>query len=100
MAYSHHRVRSLLHNQMDEVAGEDSPGPQIPFKDQTLSVTHSSEIMEPSDLRPFPKPEVALLEALQYLADNDWYVSQSLIFFFLLLSSSLGWKRKSPVEHN
>lgn len=80
MAYSHHRVRSLLHNQMDEVAGEDSPGPQMPFKDRMLSVTHSSEIMEPSDLRPFPKPEFALLEALQYLADNDWYVSQSLSF--------------------
>ncbi|XP_039214558.1 TOG array regulator of axonemal microtubules protein 1 isoform X4 [Crotalus tigris] len=56
---------------IDSVAGEDSPDPQMPFKDQT-SVTHSSEIMEPSDLRPFPKPEVALLEALQYVADNDW----------------------------
>ncbi|XP_060549987.1 TOG array regulator of axonemal microtubules protein 1 isoform X4 [Pantherophis guttatus] len=57
---------------LDSVAGEDSPGPQMPFKDRMLSVMHSSEIMEPSDLRPFPKPEFALLEALQYLADNDW----------------------------
>uniref|UniRef100_A0A8C6VMF6 TOG array regulator of axonemal microtubules 1 n=1 Tax=Naja naja TaxID=35670 RepID=A0A8C6VMF6_NAJNA len=57
---------------LDSVAGEDSPAPQMPFKDRMLSVTHSSEIMEPSDLRPFPKPEFALLEALQYLADNDW----------------------------
>ncbi|XP_063146663.1 TOG array regulator of axonemal microtubules protein 1 isoform X2 [Candoia aspera] len=53
-------------------SGEDSPGPQMQFKDRTLPVTHSAEIMEPSDLRPFPKPEVALLEALQFLADNDW----------------------------
>ncbi|KAM6461253.1 TOG array regulator of axonemal microtubules protein 1 isoform 2-T2 [Liasis olivaceus] len=53
-------------------SGEDSPGSQMQFKDRTLSVTHSPEIMEPSDLRPFPKPEVALLEALQFLADNDW----------------------------
>ncbi|XP_070604778.1 TOG array regulator of axonemal microtubules protein 1 isoform X2 [Erythrolamprus reginae] len=53
-------------------SGEDSPGPQMPFKDRMLSVMHSSEIMEPSDLRPFPKPEFALLEALQYVADNDW----------------------------
>ncbi|XP_058019141.1 TOG array regulator of axonemal microtubules protein 1 isoform X3 [Ahaetulla prasina] len=57
---------------LDSVAGEDTPGPQMRFKDRMLSVTHSSEIMEPSDLRPFPKPEFALLEALQYLADNDW----------------------------
>ncbi|XP_063146664.1 TOG array regulator of axonemal microtubules protein 1 isoform X3 [Candoia aspera] len=57
---------------LDSVAGEDSPGPQMQFKDRTLPVTHSAEIMEPSDLRPFPKPEVALLEALQFLADNDW----------------------------
>ncbi|XP_026554585.1 TOG array regulator of axonemal microtubules protein 1 isoform X1 [Pseudonaja textilis] len=57
---------------LDSVTGEETPGPQMPFKDRTLSVTHSSEIMEPSDLRPFPKPEFALLEALQYLADNDW----------------------------
>ncbi|XP_070604806.1 TOG array regulator of axonemal microtubules protein 1 isoform X6 [Erythrolamprus reginae] len=57
---------------LNSVAGEDSPGPQMPFKDRMLSVMHSSEIMEPSDLRPFPKPEFALLEALQYVADNDW----------------------------
>ncbi|KAF7252131.1 TOG array regulator of axonemal microtubules protein 1 [Varanus komodoensis] len=44
----------------------------MPFKDRTLSVMHSAEIMEPSELRPFPKPEIALLEALQYLADHDW----------------------------
>uniref|UniRef100_A0A8D2JGC6 TOG array regulator of axonemal microtubules 1 n=1 Tax=Varanus komodoensis TaxID=61221 RepID=A0A8D2JGC6_VARKO len=45
---------------------------RMPFKDRTLSVMHSAEIMEPSELRPFPKPEIALLEALQYLADHDW----------------------------
>ncbi|XP_061468632.1 TOG array regulator of axonemal microtubules protein 1 isoform X2 [Rhineura floridana] len=53
-------------------SGEISLGPQMQFKDRTLSVTHSPEIMEPSELRPFPKPEIALLEALQYLADDDW----------------------------
>ncbi|XP_062974582.1 TOG array regulator of axonemal microtubules protein 1 [Elgaria multicarinata webbii] len=47
-------------------------GSRMQFKDRTLSVMHSPEIMEASELRPFPKPEIALLEALQYLADNDW----------------------------
>ncbi|KAJ7345351.1 hypothetical protein JRQ81_001301 [Phrynocephalus forsythii] len=44
----------------------------MPSKDRMLSAMHSPEIMEPSELRPFPKPEAALLEALQYLADEDW----------------------------
>uniref|UniRef100_A0ABM5FCC8 TOG array regulator of axonemal microtubules protein 1 isoform X5 n=1 Tax=Pogona vitticeps TaxID=103695 RepID=A0ABM5FCC8_9SAUR len=53
-------------------SGEMSLGPQMQFKDRMLSVMHSPEIMEPSELRPFPKPDVALSEALQYLADDDW----------------------------
>ncbi|XP_066480524.1 TOG array regulator of axonemal microtubules protein 1 [Tiliqua scincoides] len=53
-------------------SGEMSLGPRMQFKDRTLLVMHSPEIMEPSELRPFPKPEIALLEALQYLADDAW----------------------------
>ncbi|XP_044292888.1 TOG array regulator of axonemal microtubules protein 1 isoform X1 [Varanus komodoensis] len=53
-------------------SGDVSSHSRMPFKDRTLSVMHSAEIMEPSELRPFPKPEIALLEALQYLADHDW----------------------------
>ncbi|KFQ11266.1 Protein FAM179B, partial [Leptosomus discolor] len=41
-------------------------------KDQTPSVTHSPEIMDPSELQPFSKPEAALTEALTLLADDDW----------------------------
>uniref|UniRef100_A0A663DQQ4 TOG array regulator of axonemal microtubules 1 n=1 Tax=Aquila chrysaetos chrysaetos TaxID=223781 RepID=A0A663DQQ4_AQUCH len=42
------------------------------YKDQTPSVTHSPEIMDPSELQPFSKPETALTEALTLLADDDW----------------------------
>ncbi|KFO10442.1 Protein FAM179B, partial [Balearica regulorum gibbericeps] len=42
------------------------------YKDRTPSVTHSPEIMDPSELQPFSKPEVALTEALTFLADEDW----------------------------
>ncbi|XP_028606214.2 TOG array regulator of axonemal microtubules protein 1 isoform X1 [Podarcis muralis] len=53
-------------------SGEVSPGPRMQLKDRVLSVTHSPEIMEPSELRPFPKPDLALSEALHYLAEDDW----------------------------
>ncbi|XP_059579399.1 TOG array regulator of axonemal microtubules protein 1 isoform X2 [Alligator mississippiensis] len=51
---------------------ETSSGPKGQYKDRTPSVTHSPEIMDPSELRPFSKPEVALTEALRLLADDDW----------------------------
>ncbi|KAM6074235.1 TOG array regulator of axonemal microtubules protein 1 isoform 1-T1 [Chlamydotis macqueenii] len=53
-------------------SGEVSPGAQGCYKDRTPSVTHSPEIMDPSELQPFSKPEVALTEALTFLADDDW----------------------------
>uniref|UniRef100_H9G8D4 TOG array regulator of axonemal microtubules 1 n=1 Tax=Anolis carolinensis TaxID=28377 RepID=H9G8D4_ANOCA len=49
-----------------------SQRPRVPFKDRTLCVLHSPEIMEPSELRPFAKPEAALSEALQDLGEEDW----------------------------
>ncbi|KFV09624.1 Protein FAM179B, partial [Tauraco erythrolophus] len=42
------------------------------YKDRNPSVTHSPEIMDPSELQPFLKPEMALAEALTFLADDDW----------------------------
>ncbi|KAM6444553.1 TOG array regulator of axonemal microtubules protein 1 [Rhynochetos jubatus] len=42
------------------------------YKDRTPSVTHSPEVMDPSELQPFAKPETALAEALTLLADDDW----------------------------
>uniref|UniRef100_G1NM34 TOG array regulator of axonemal microtubules 1 n=1 Tax=Meleagris gallopavo TaxID=9103 RepID=G1NM34_MELGA len=42
------------------------------YKDRTPSVTHSPEVMDPSELEPFAKPEAALAEALALLADDDW----------------------------
>ncbi|XP_042321877.1 TOG array regulator of axonemal microtubules protein 1 isoform X2 [Sceloporus undulatus] len=53
-------------------SGEISPGPRIQVKDRILPAMHSPEIMEPSELRPFPKPELALLEALRHLSEEDW----------------------------
>ncbi|XP_054055996.1 TOG array regulator of axonemal microtubules protein 1 isoform X2 [Rissa tridactyla] len=51
---------------------EMSLGARGRYKDRTPSVTHSPEIMDPSELQPFAKPETALAEALTLLADEDW----------------------------
>ncbi|XP_057579635.1 TOG array regulator of axonemal microtubules protein 1 isoform X2 [Hippopotamus amphibius kiboko] len=51
---------------------EVSPGAIPQYKERIPSVTHSPEIMDSSELRPFSKPEVALTEALRLLADEDW----------------------------
>ncbi|XP_048805077.1 TOG array regulator of axonemal microtubules protein 1 isoform X4 [Lagopus muta] len=47
-------------------------GPRGRYKERTPSVTHSPEVMDPSELEPFAKPEAALTEALALLADDDW----------------------------
>nr|XP_044621487.1 TOG array regulator of axonemal microtubules protein 1 isoform X4 [Equus asinus] len=54
------------------VLGESSPGAIPQYKERMPSVTHSPEIMDSSELRPFSKPEIALTEALRLLADEDW----------------------------
>ncbi|XP_072722013.1 TOG array regulator of axonemal microtubules protein 1 isoform X1 [Ciconia boyciana] len=51
---------------------EISLGARGRYKDRTPSVTHSPEIMDPSELQPFLKPDMALTEALTLLADDDW----------------------------
>ncbi|XP_044774362.1 TOG array regulator of axonemal microtubules protein 1 isoform X1 [Neomonachus schauinslandi] len=51
---------------------EASPGGIPQYKERMSSVTHSPEIMDTSELRPFSKPEIALTEALRLLADKDW----------------------------
>ncbi|XP_010117759.1 PREDICTED: protein FAM179B, partial [Chlamydotis macqueenii] len=53
---------------------EVSPGAQGCYKDRTPSVAHSPEVMDPSELQPFSKPEVALTEALTFLADDDCHL--------------------------
>ncbi|KAL8168580.1 UNVERIFIED_CONTAM: hypothetical protein K2H54_004659, partial [Gekko kuhli] len=55
-----------------QIAVPGESGTRMPFRDGTLLITRSTEIMGPTELRPFSKPEVALSEALQYLADDDW----------------------------
>uniref|UniRef100_A0A8C3HPD0 TOG array regulator of axonemal microtubules 1 n=1 Tax=Chrysemys picta bellii TaxID=8478 RepID=A0A8C3HPD0_CHRPI len=64
----------LKHSEPEKMATENetSPGPRGQNKDRIPSVTHSPEIMDPSELRPFSKPETALTEALRLLADDDW----------------------------
>ncbi|XP_023078407.1 TOG array regulator of axonemal microtubules protein 1 isoform X5 [Piliocolobus tephrosceles] len=52
--------------------GETSTGVISQYKERMPSVTHSPEIMDLSELRPFSKPEIALTEALRLLADEDW----------------------------
>uniref|UniRef100_A0A8C3J665 TOG array regulator of axonemal microtubules 1 n=1 Tax=Calidris pygmaea TaxID=425635 RepID=A0A8C3J665_9CHAR len=61
-------------NEPERTARENevSLGARGRYKDRTPSVTHSPEIMDPSELQPFSKPEVALMDALALLADDDW----------------------------
>ncbi|XP_041132072.1 TOG array regulator of axonemal microtubules protein 1-like isoform X2 [Polyodon spathula] len=51
---------------------EVSAGPQPQRKQGASSVPRTSETVEPSDVRPFSKPEQALPEALRLMADDDW----------------------------
>ncbi|KAF6133430.1 TOG array regulator of axonemal microtubules 1 [Phyllostomus discolor] len=53
---------------------EASPAAIPQYKERMPSVTHSPEIMDSSDLRPFSKPEIALIEALKLLADEDCHL--------------------------
>ncbi|XP_032337841.1 TOG array regulator of axonemal microtubules protein 1 isoform X1 [Camelus ferus] len=64
----------MKHAGTEKVASENeaSPGAIPQYKERMPSVTHSPEIMDSSELRPFSKPEVALTEALRLLADEDW----------------------------
>ncbi|XP_037359153.1 TOG array regulator of axonemal microtubules protein 1 isoform X2 [Talpa occidentalis] len=64
----------MKHTGTEKMASEDeaSPGAIPQYKERMSSVTHSPEIMDSSELRPFSKPEIALTEALRLLADEDW----------------------------
>ncbi|ELW46987.1 Protein FAM179B [Tupaia chinensis] len=53
---------------------EASSGTIAQYKERMHSVTHSPEIMDSSELRPFSKPEIALTEALRLLADEDCHL--------------------------
>ncbi|XP_056666751.1 TOG array regulator of axonemal microtubules protein 1 isoform X7 [Monodelphis domestica] len=70
----HNPRERIKHTEAEKMAMESevSPGARAQYKDRISSVTHSPEIMDPSELRPFSKPEVALTEALRLLADDDW----------------------------
>ncbi|XP_067847964.1 TOG array regulator of axonemal microtubules protein 1 [Heptranchias perlo] len=52
--------------------GENSPGPRASRRDRTPSVLYSPEVVDPSELRPFSKPDLALSEALKRLSEEDW----------------------------
>ncbi|XP_037690845.1 TOG array regulator of axonemal microtubules protein 1 [Choloepus didactylus] len=62
------RSPSLVFSDSSEV----TPGAIPHYKERIPSVTHSPEIMDSSELRPFSKPEISLTEALRLLADEDW----------------------------
>ncbi|XP_059952265.1 TOG array regulator of axonemal microtubules protein 1 [Mesoplodon densirostris] len=64
----------MKHTGTEKMASENeaSPGAIPQYKERMPSVTHSPEIMDSSELRPFSKPELALTEALRLLADDDW----------------------------
>ncbi|XP_066133938.1 TOG array regulator of axonemal microtubules protein 1 isoform X10 [Saccopteryx bilineata] len=64
----------IKHTGTEKMASENetSPGSIPQYKEKMSSVTHSPEIMDSSELRPFSKPEIVLAEALKLLADEDW----------------------------
>uniref|UniRef100_A0A8C3W711 TOG array regulator of axonemal microtubules protein 1 n=1 Tax=Catagonus wagneri TaxID=51154 RepID=A0A8C3W711_9CETA len=64
----------MKHTGTEKIVSENeaSPGAIPQCKERMPSVTHSPEIMDSSELRPFSKPEVALTEALRLLAEEDW----------------------------
>ncbi|KAM8783079.1 TOG array regulator of axonemal microtubules protein 1 isoform 3-T3 [Rhynchonycteris naso] len=64
----------IKHTGTEKIASESetSPGSIPQYKERMSSVTHSPEIMDSSELRPFSKPEIVLAEALKLLADEDW----------------------------
>ncbi|XP_068847438.1 TOG array regulator of axonemal microtubules protein 1 isoform X2 [Capricornis sumatraensis] len=63
----------MKHTGNEKMAPQNEASGAIPqYKERMPSVTHSPEIMDSSELRPFSKPEVALTEALRLLADEDW----------------------------
>ncbi|XP_051002807.1 TOG array regulator of axonemal microtubules protein 1 isoform X2 [Acomys russatus] len=64
----------LKHTGTEKMTSENeiSPGVIPQYKERMSSVTHSPEIMDSLELRPFSKPEAALTEALRLLADEDW----------------------------
>ncbi|XP_055217838.1 TOG array regulator of axonemal microtubules protein 1 isoform X4 [Gorilla gorilla gorilla] len=64
----------MRHTGTEKMASESetSTGAISQYKERMPSVTHSPEIMDLSELRPFSKPEIALTEALRLLADEDW----------------------------
>ncbi|XP_058285486.1 TOG array regulator of axonemal microtubules protein 1 isoform X3 [Hylobates moloch] len=64
----------MRHTGTEKMASESetSTGAISQCKERMPSVTHSPEIIDLSELRPFSKPEIALTEALRLLADEDW----------------------------
>ncbi|XP_068947870.1 TOG array regulator of axonemal microtubules protein 1 isoform X3 [Petaurus breviceps papuanus] len=70
----HNPRERIKHTEAERMATESevSSGTRPQYKERIPSVTHSPEIMDPSELRPFSKPEVVLTEALRLLADDDW----------------------------
>ncbi|XP_034369801.1 TOG array regulator of axonemal microtubules protein 1 isoform X2 [Arvicanthis niloticus] len=64
----------IKHPGTEKMTSENEPSPGIipQYKERMSSVTHSPEIMDSLELRPFSKPEIALTEALRLLADEDW----------------------------
>ncbi|XP_031213379.1 TOG array regulator of axonemal microtubules protein 1 isoform X2 [Mastomys coucha] len=64
----------IKHPGTEKITSENEPSPGVipQYKERMSSVTHSPEIMDSLELRPFSKPEIALTEALRLLADEDW----------------------------
>ncbi|XP_069883348.1 TOG array regulator of axonemal microtubules protein 1 isoform X2 [Dipodomys merriami] len=62
----------MKHTEKMTPESEASTGVIPQYKERITSITHSPEIIDSLELRPFSKPEIALTEALRLLSDEDW----------------------------
>ncbi|XP_050191663.1 TOG array regulator of axonemal microtubules protein 1 isoform X2 [Myiozetetes cayanensis] len=68
------RASSLKRSKCSPLLDSDEPSlaPRGRPKEQGPAVTPGPEVLDPSELQPFPRPDTALAEALALLADDDW----------------------------
>ncbi|XP_069493592.1 TOG array regulator of axonemal microtubules protein 1 isoform X2 [Ambystoma mexicanum] len=61
-----------VHTERIATEGEISPSTRLPSNERMPSSPFTPEIIPAAEMRPFPKPEFALSEALRLLGEDDW----------------------------
>ncbi|XP_015485203.1 TOG array regulator of axonemal microtubules protein 1 [Parus major] len=66
------RTSSLKRSKCSSLLDSEEPCPAPRGRCREPPVPPSPEVLDPTELQPFPRPEAALAEALALLADHDW----------------------------